>query len=96
MKPCCRNRQVTVFYDIIGFLQPGFVLMEQVADTWKKQGGVYTRYASGMSGTQESQRTSTLPDGLPWAHATTPSQLMRMTQMQPSYTSSLAVRNRQL
>lgn len=39
---------MSVFYDIIAFLQPAFVLMEQVADTWRKQGGLYTKYASGV------------------------------------------------
>ena len=38
---------MSIFYDIIEYLQPAYVIMEQVLDTWKKEGGLYTRYASG-------------------------------------------------
>ncbi|XP_024520318.1 DNA (cytosine-5)-methyltransferase 3 isoform X3 [Selaginella moellendorffii] len=42
---CPRNRQMVIFMDIVGFLRPKFVLMENVVDILKFQQGLLGRYA---------------------------------------------------
>ena len=41
----CRNRQVTAFYNVVDFFKPGFVLMENVVDIFKKEDGTYAKSA---------------------------------------------------
>ncbi|BDA50272.1 probable DNA (cytosine-5)-methyltransferase 3 [Coccomyxa sp. Obi] len=41
-----RNRQVQAFYDVIEWFNPGFVLMENVLDIFKKQDGMYAKFAA--------------------------------------------------
>lgn len=41
-----RNRQVQAFYDVIEWFQPGYVLMENVLDIFKKQDGMYAKFAA--------------------------------------------------
>ncbi|DBB18710.1 TPA: hypothetical protein ACH3X3_000316 [Trebouxia sp. C0006] len=40
-----RNRQVTAFYNVVDFFKPGFVLMENVVDIFKKEDGTYAKSA---------------------------------------------------
>ncbi|KAL0043430.1 hypothetical protein WJX79_004501 [Trebouxia sp. C0005] len=40
-----RNRQVTAFYSVVDFFKPGFVLMENVVDIFKKEDGTYAKSA---------------------------------------------------
>lgn len=42
----CRNRQVQAFYDVIEWFNPGYVLMENVLDIFKKQDGMYAKFAA--------------------------------------------------
>ena len=41
----CRNRQVTAFYQVVDFFKPGYVLMENVVDIFKKEDGTYAKSA---------------------------------------------------
>ena len=43
---CYRNRQVMAFYHTIKWFDPGFVLMENVLDIFKKQNGMYVKMAA--------------------------------------------------
>ncbi len=43
----CRNRQMEAFYDVVLWFQPGFVLMENVVDTLKKEDGMSAKSAMG-------------------------------------------------
>lgn len=42
-----KNKQLIVFMDIVAFLKPRFVLMENVVDIVKFSGGFLGRYALG-------------------------------------------------
>eukprot|EP00877_Chromochloris_zofingiensis_P009059 jgi/Chrzof1/4406/Cz14g11270.t1 len=43
-----KNRLVTTYFDLVKFLKPNYILMEQVMDVFKKQGGIYARFAVCM------------------------------------------------
>lgn len=59
-----RNRQVDAFYDIIDWLQPGYVLMENVLDILSKEDGMYAKYATARLLQQRYQtRTGIIPAG---------------------------------
>ncbi|WIA20554.1 hypothetical protein OEZ85_004945 [Tetradesmus obliquus] len=40
-----KNRLVTAYMKLIGYLQPSFIFMEQVCDVWRKENATYARYA---------------------------------------------------
>lgn len=42
---CIRNKQIIVYMDIVEFLKPRFVLMENVVDILKFADGILGRYA---------------------------------------------------
>jgi site-specific DNA-cytosine methylase len=59
-----RNRQVDAFYDIIDWLQPGYVLMENVLDILSKENGMYAKYATARLLQQRYQtRLGMIPAG---------------------------------
>lgn len=63
--PECRNRQVSAFFEIVEYLQPGYVVMENVMDSLNKQDGVYVKHATGTLLTLRYQtRTGTCMAGL--------------------------------
>ena len=43
----CRNRQMTAFYRVVRWFQPGFVLMENVVGILQKEDGIYAKSAMG-------------------------------------------------
>lgn len=52
------------FYDIIEWLNPGFVLMENVLDILSKENGMYAKFATARLLKQRYQtRTGIIPAG---------------------------------
>ncbi|KAF8062783.1 CMT3 [Scenedesmus sp. PABB004] len=50
-----KNRLVTSYMGLISYLQPNFILMEQVTDVFKKEAAIYARYALMQSIRQNYQ-----------------------------------------